>query len=90
VRIFQLKSFSRFARKEDIGDDLPIDAVERAEQGSVDANLGGEVVKQRVARPSRGKSGGYRTLILYRRGRRAVFSYGFANETTSRMMSSKP
>lgn len=50
----------------------------RAERGKVDADLGGGVIKQRIARPGRGKSGGYRTIIFFRRGVRAVFAYGFA------------
>ena len=44
----------------------------------MDADLGGGVIKQRVARPGEGRSGGYRTLILYRRAHRAFFVYGFA------------
>ena len=31
---------------------------------------------RRDARPGQGKRGGYRTIIAYRRGRRAVFLYG--------------
>ena len=54
------------------------DAVHRAEQGLIDADLGGGVVKQRVARPGQGRSGGYRTLILYRQAHRAFFVYGFS------------
>ncbi|EJU14702.1 hypothetical protein LH128_02414 [Sphingomonas sp. LH128] len=54
------------------------EAVERAENGLVDADLGGGVVKQRVAREGGGRSGGYRTLILYRQGDRAVFAFGYA------------
>ena len=53
--------------------------MERAESGLVDADLGGGVIKQRVARPGKGKSGGYRTLILFRQGDRAIFAFGFAN-----------
>jgi hypothetical protein len=49
-----------------------------AENGQVDADLGGGVIKQRIARPGRGKSGGYRSIIFFRRGERAVFAYGFA------------
>jgi hypothetical protein len=52
--------------------------VARAESGLVDADLGGGVIKQRVARPGKGKSGGYRTLILFRQGDRAIFAFGFA------------
>lgn len=50
----------------------------RAEKGQTDADLGGEVIKQRIARPGQGKSKGYRTVILYRRGAKAFFVYGFA------------
>jgi hypothetical protein len=47
-------------------------------KGQIDADLGGDVVKQRVARPGQGKSKGYRTIILLRRGSRAFFVYGFS------------
>jgi len=49
-----------------------------ASDGAEDADLGGGVIKQRVARPGQGRSGGYRTLILFRVGSRAVFAFGFA------------
>ena len=51
--------------------------IERAERGLVDADLGGGIIKQRVARTGQGRSGGYRILIAYRFGKRAVFLYGF-------------
>ncbi len=44
----------------------------------MDADLGGGVIKQRVARAGQGRSGGYRTLILFRQGDRAIFAFGFA------------
>ena len=44
----------------------------------MDADLGGGVIKQRIARPGKGKSGGYRSLILFRQGDRAIFAFGFA------------
>jgi len=78
VRIFKTKWFVRFARREQIGDRSLSDAIERAEHGIVDADLGGGVIKQRVARTGQGRSGGYRLLIAYRSGDRAVFLYGFA------------
>ena len=77
-RVFKTRWFERFARKEKIPDAILVDAVARAEKGQVDADLGGGVIKQRIARPGRGKSGGYRTIIFFRRGERAVFAYGFA------------
>lgn len=78
MRIFKTRAFGRFARKERIGDALLCEAIARAERGVVDADLGGHVIKQRVARPGQGRSGGYRTLIAYRSKTRAVFLFGFA------------
>lgn len=49
-----------------------------AARKTVDADLGGGLIKQRVARPGQGKSGGFRTIVAYRRGSRAVFLFGFA------------
>ncbi len=78
MRIFKTKWFVRYARRERIGDDSLCEAIERAERGLVDGDLGGDIIKQRVARKGQGRSGGYRMLIAYRRGNRAVFLYGFA------------
>ena len=78
MRSFKNGWFERFARKERLPDSALQLAVRRAEAGLIDADLGGGVIKQRVARPGKGKSGGYRTLILFRRGDRAIFAFGFA------------
>jgi hypothetical protein len=78
VRIFKSKRFTKFARKERIDDATLCQAVSDAERGLVDASYGGEVIKQRIARPNEGKSGGYRSIILFRRRERAFFVYGFA------------
>ena len=78
MRIFKNAWFERFARKQNISDKAIAQAIERAEQGLIDADLGGGVIKQRVARPGQGKSGGFRTVILYRTTERAFFVYGFA------------
>ena len=59
------------------------EAVTRAERGLVDADLGHGLIKQRVARPGQGRSGGFRTIIAYRSGHRAVFLYGFAKSRTA-------
>jgi len=44
----------------------------------MDADLGGGLIKQRIARKGQGKSGGCRTAIALQRGDRAIFLYGFA------------
>ena len=68
----------RYARQEKLEDHSLCDAIERAERGLVDADLGGGIIKQRVARTGQGRSGGYRLLIAYHSGKLAVFLYGFA------------
>lgn len=78
MRVFKTKWFARFARRERLSDRSLGEAVRRAERGLVDADLGGGVIKQRIARPGQGRSGGYRVLMAYRRNVRAVFLYGFA------------
>ena len=78
MRIFKSRWFQRFAKKEGISDTLLWDAAARAEKGQIDAELGGEVIKQRIARPGQGRSKGYRVIILFRRGDKAFFEYGFS------------
>jgi hypothetical protein len=78
LRIFVTRWFVRFARRERIAHADLREAVRRAERGLLDADLGGGVIKQRIARAHEGKSGGFRSIVLFRKGDRAFFVYGFA------------
>jgi hypothetical protein len=78
MRLFKTKTFARFAAKESIPGPALQDAIRRAEAGLIDADLGGGVIKQRLARRGQGKSGGFRSIILFRRQATAFFVYGFA------------
>ncbi|MDR2481508.1 MAG: type II toxin-antitoxin system RelE/ParE family toxin [Spirochaetaceae bacterium] len=78
MRIFKSKWFVRFARKNGLDDAALRAAAEEIEAGNFDADLGGRVYKQRIARGGQGKRGGYRTIVLFKRGERAFFMYGFA------------
>jgi hypothetical protein len=75
---FLTKEFARVARRSRLADDQLREAVDRAEAGTVDADLGGGLIKQRVAQPGKGRSGGLRTVVAYRRGKRAIFLHLFA------------
>lgn len=77
LRIFKTKWFVRFAQQNGIKDTVLCEAIANAEKGLIAADLGGGVIKQRIARPKEGKSGGYRSIILFRFGDRAIFVYGF-------------
>jgi hypothetical protein len=78
MRIFKLKNLARFTKREGIADTSLVTAAWAADRGLVDADLGGGLIKQRVARSGQGKRGGYRMLIAFRSADRAIFLYGFA------------
>jgi hypothetical protein len=78
MKVFKTRWFARFARQKKIADDGLREAIERAERGLVDADLGGGLIKQRVARQGQGRSGGYRAIVAYRAASKAFFLHGFA------------
>ena len=55
TRIYKLKGFARFQRKELISDAALRKAIGSVEVGLVDADLGRSLVKQRLARAGQGK-----------------------------------
>ena len=77
MRIFKTRTPAKFTRQNGISDLSLADAVERATRGLIDADLGGRLIKQRVARPGQGKRGGFRMLIGFGSDR-AVFLFAFA------------
>jgi hypothetical protein len=85
VKVFKTRLFAKFAGRQRIADASLTEAIERAERGRVDADLGGGVIKQRVARQGGGRRGGYRTLVAYRSGDVAVFLFGFAKSDRDNM-----
>jgi len=76
-RIFRTRTFSRWMRKAGLVDDSLYHAVYEMARGLVDADLGGNVVKKRVALTGRGKRGGARTIVTTNFGDRWFFLYGF-------------
>lgn len=77
MRVFKTRTLAKFTRQHGVSDASLATAVERATRGLIDADLGGHIIKQRVARPGQGRRGGFRVLIGIRSDR-AVFLFGFA------------
>lgn len=77
MRIFKGNWFSHFAKKEKISDKTLNIISKELDQGHFDADLGGGVIKQRLARPGGGKSGGYRLIICFRKGELTFFIYAY-------------
>ncbi len=78
MRVFKTKPFARFADHEGIVDEQLCSILRQAKAGLIDADLGGGVIKLRLAREGQGKSGGFRIIVLFRRESRAIFVHGFA------------
>jgi hypothetical protein len=78
MQAFKTRTFAKWANGAGLDDDALTIAVAEMERGLIDAHLGGEVVKKRVALPGRGKRGGVRTLVAFRQEEKAFFVFGFA------------
>jgi hypothetical protein len=78
MSVYVTKEFARFARKTGLAEAKLHQAARDVAAGHYDADLGGGVFKQRVAREGGGKSGGFRTIILFRVGSHSFFAHGFA------------
>jgi hypothetical protein len=77
MRIFKNKMFFKWAKSEGLTDSILKKAVEEVDQGLVDAHLGSHLIKKRVARKGQGKRGGFRSIVIFQKGHRTFFIYGF-------------
>jgi hypothetical protein len=82
-RAFRTKAFSRWMRKSGLDDTALVEAVAEMVHGLVDADLGGHLLKKRVALTGRGKRGGARVIVATRMGDRWFFVYGFQKNERS-------
>ena len=76
-RAFITRNFRRWMCKTTLTEPILCDAVAEMAAGLIDADLGGGVVKKRVALPGRGKSGSARTLLATNKADRWFFVFGF-------------
>ncbi|MGH8182695.1 MAG: type II toxin-antitoxin system RelE/ParE family toxin [Rhodanobacteraceae bacterium] len=79
-RAFKTRSFNRWLRKSGLSDAALNVAVEEMRRGLIDADLGGHVVKKRIALAGRGKRGSTRTLVGTNFKDRWFFLYGFGKK----------
>lgn len=77
MRVFKTRTFARSTRKLGLTDAALWGAVQEMSEGLVDASLGGDLVKKRVALPGQGKRGGARTIVATKMAGRWFFLYGF-------------
>ena len=72
------KSFDKWKNNENIEDSALIDGIRTLEDGLSIVDLGGGLFKVRIPRVGQGKSGGFRTIVVYKSNDRAIFIHGFA------------
>jgi len=70
MAIYKTRWFDRWARRQGLTTQTLCAAVREMAAGLYYADLGGGLLKKRVARPGQGKSGGFRTLVATNRGNR--------------------
>jgi hypothetical protein len=89
MKAYLPKSFRRDTKSDRVSDEDCREAVRRAEQGLVDAELGGHLIKQRIPRGNRGAAKGARAVVFYRRGEIAIFLHIFAKSDKANLTKSE-
>ncbi len=83
MTIYKTRWFDRWARKQELSTRALCEAVREMQAGLYEADLGGGLLKKRIARPGQGKSGGYRTLVATNKGGKWFFVFGFPKNVRS-------
>jgi hypothetical protein len=83
VVVYKTKWFDRWAKKQGLSSKNLCAAVREMSLGMYEADLGGGLIKKRIARPGQGKSGGFRTLVVTKRDGLWIFVFGFPKNERS-------
>jgi hypothetical protein len=77
MKIYKNNQFKRWQSKNKIPDTVIIKAIAEMENGLIDADLGGNLFKKRIAKAGMGKRGGYRTIVAMKQSMGWFFVFGF-------------
>lgn len=83
MAIYKTRWFDRWAKKQGLRSDALCEAVREMDAGLFEADLGGGLLKKRIARPGEGKRGGFRTLVATNKRGRWIFVFGFPKNERS-------
>ncbi len=83
MTIYKTRWFERWARKQDLSSRALCEAIREMQAGLYEADLGGGLLKKRIARPGQGKSGGFRTLVATNKASKLFFVFGFPKNVRS-------
>lgn len=71
------KWFNKWSKKNAIEDDKLLKAIESISDNLGIIDLGGGLYKVRIPRERQGKSGGFRSIVVFKKSDLAIFVYGF-------------
>ena len=77
------KWFNKWAGKENLSNLILLESINNLEKGLSVVELGGNLFKIRVKRAGKGKSSGFRTIVVYKKEKKAIFLYGFGKNEKS-------
>ncbi|KAF0232664.1 MAG: hypothetical protein FD177_2364 [Desulfovibrionaceae bacterium] len=91
MRVFKSRRVDRWAKKEGLADQAIREAAKEVAAGNAEANLGQYLFKKRIARPGKGKSSGFRTIVAFKSASsdKVFFVYGFAKSSKSNINSTE-
>ena len=89
MHVFLTRAFHRDAEHDGVTDGHCREAIRRAEKGLIDADLGGGLIKQRMATGNRGAAKGSRAVVFYRRAEVAVFLHVFPKSRKANLTKSE-
>lgn len=83
MNIFKTLDFTKWQKKSGITDIALAEATLEMKSGLVEANLGGNVYKKRIAKKGLGKRASYRTIVATKNKGVWIFLYGFEKNQQS-------
>jgi len=89
MKRLKTKWFSKWAKKQKLVDARLLLAITNMQNSLSSINLGGGLYKVRVSLEYSGKSGAYRTIVVYRKNDIAVMVYGFMKKEQENLSSSE-
>jgi len=89
MKILSTKWFNKWAKKLGLSSTGLTEAINNLESGLSTADLGHHLFKVRVKKEHSGKSSGFRTIVVYQQGNKAIFLYGFEKNEKANIDSSE-
>lgn len=82
---YKLRDFNQWAKKEGLKDDVLCETLEERNRGFLGDRIGSFIYKKRIGLSGRGKRGGARTIVLFKKAELVLFIYGYSKNEKSNL-----